>query len=196
MSQSYYKPMEKSNETKNNLLEAACHVFREKSYEKAKVSDIVTRANVAQGTFYLYFKSKNDCLNMLITELIQGFLDDIRHEFENLDNDSIYRVLDKIKTAIDEHSQILAIMHFEQLNMDEEVMELHRKVDVEGSKLIYTAFIHRGLSEKAADIKTRLIDAIIKRYLLDNVYIFSSAFKHAKEDIDEMIKIVVEEVDC
>jgi AcrR family transcriptional regulator len=40
------------------LLEAGRHVLAEKGLEAAKVSDIVARAGVAQGTFYLYFPSK------------------------------------------------------------------------------------------------------------------------------------------
>ena len=37
---------------------AARSVFDEKGYDNATVSDIVTKAGVAQGTFYLYFDSK------------------------------------------------------------------------------------------------------------------------------------------
>ena len=40
------------------LLEAGRQVLAEKGLEAAKVSDIVARAGVAQGTFYLYFPSK------------------------------------------------------------------------------------------------------------------------------------------
>jgi AcrR family transcriptional regulator len=40
------------------LLEAGREVLAEKGLEAAKVSDIVARAGVAQGTFYLYFPSK------------------------------------------------------------------------------------------------------------------------------------------
>ena len=40
------------------LLTAARAVFARKGYEAATVSDIVARAGVAQGTFYLYYPSK------------------------------------------------------------------------------------------------------------------------------------------
>lgn len=40
------------------LLKAAREVLAEKGLDAAKVSDIVARAGVAQGTFYLYFPSK------------------------------------------------------------------------------------------------------------------------------------------
>ncbi len=42
------------------LLKAARKVFRAKGYARANVSDIVREVGVAQGTFYLYFRSKRD----------------------------------------------------------------------------------------------------------------------------------------
>ncbi|MDA1278988.1 MAG: TetR/AcrR family transcriptional regulator [Chloroflexi bacterium] len=43
---------------RQQILLAARRVFDEKGFESATVSDIVKRAGVAQGTFYLYFESK------------------------------------------------------------------------------------------------------------------------------------------
>jgi AcrR family transcriptional regulator len=40
------------------LLKAAREIFAERGYEATTVSEIVSRAGVAQGTFYLYFPSK------------------------------------------------------------------------------------------------------------------------------------------
>ncbi|HEY7020064.1 MAG TPA: TetR/AcrR family transcriptional regulator [Ktedonobacterales bacterium] len=40
------------------LLDAARQIFAAKGVEAARVSEIVARAGVAQGTFYLYFTSK------------------------------------------------------------------------------------------------------------------------------------------
>ena len=47
-------------ERREQILAAARAVFDEKGYELATVSEIVSRAGVAQGTFYLYFESKKD----------------------------------------------------------------------------------------------------------------------------------------
>lgn len=43
---------------RTELLAAARSVFAKKGYESATVSEIVGRAGVAQGTFYLYFPGK------------------------------------------------------------------------------------------------------------------------------------------
>ncbi len=47
-------------ERREQILSAARAVFNEKGYETTTISDIVRRAGVAQGTFYLYFPSKKE----------------------------------------------------------------------------------------------------------------------------------------
>jgi AcrR family transcriptional regulator len=53
------------------LLDAARHVFAERGIEAARVSEIVARAGVAQGTFYLYFASKS-ALVLALTDEVYG----------------------------------------------------------------------------------------------------------------------------
>src|SRR3990172_3468124 len=53
----------------SELLDAARAVFAKKGYHDTAVSDIVERAGVAKGTFYLYFKDKESVLMELIDEL-------------------------------------------------------------------------------------------------------------------------------
>lgn len=43
---------------KDDIVQAAVQVFREKGIDKTTISDIVKVAGIAQGTFYLYFPSK------------------------------------------------------------------------------------------------------------------------------------------
>ncbi len=52
------------------IKQAAIEVFSEKGYHGAKVSEIVERVGVAQGTFYLYYEGKQQ----LFGELLQDFL--------------------------------------------------------------------------------------------------------------------------
>ena len=62
-----------SEEKKNALLQTAFDLFRDKGFAKTTISDIVSDAGLAKGTFYLYFKDKYDlrptkqgsCLQML-----------------------------------------------------------------------------------------------------------------------------------
>jgi AcrR family transcriptional regulator len=47
------------------LLGAATTVFADRGYHAARVDDIVREARTSHGTFYLYFKNKDDLLRML-----------------------------------------------------------------------------------------------------------------------------------
>jgi len=47
---------------KEQLLASAREVMFKKGYSSTRISDIVSDTNVAQGTFYIYFKSKEDVL--------------------------------------------------------------------------------------------------------------------------------------
>src|SRR3989442_15821280 len=47
---------------RERILEAAVKIFADKGFYNAKVSQIARVAGVADGTIYLYFKSKDDLL--------------------------------------------------------------------------------------------------------------------------------------
>ncbi len=54
-------------EKKDALLNTAFDLFTTKGINKTSISDIVTKAGVAKGTFYLYFSDKYDIRNKLIS---------------------------------------------------------------------------------------------------------------------------------
>src|SRR3954451_21984760 len=58
---------------RRQLLRAARSVFSMKGYEAATVSEIVGRAGVAQGTFYLYFPGKESLAGAFAEELAEEF---------------------------------------------------------------------------------------------------------------------------
>lgn len=64
------------------LLRAAREVLAEKGLESAKVSDIVARAGVAQGTFYLYFPSKLSLVIALAEDMDRQILASTRAAVE------------------------------------------------------------------------------------------------------------------
>jgi TetR/AcrR family transcriptional regulator, fatty acid metabolism regulator protein len=53
---------------RRQLLEAAIWVFARKGYRRAGISDIIARAGVARGTFYLHFKSKEQVFLAIVED--------------------------------------------------------------------------------------------------------------------------------
>ncbi len=60
----------KREDRRRQLLEAALDVFSSKGYHGASVADVIRRAGVARGTFYLYFESKRNCFEALLDQLL------------------------------------------------------------------------------------------------------------------------------
>ena len=57
------------------ILRAATRVFARNGYFNSKVADIARAADVADGTVYLYFKSKDEILMAAISNAFDAFLD-------------------------------------------------------------------------------------------------------------------------
>jgi AcrR family transcriptional regulator len=61
---------EQAAATRRQLLEAAGAVFETRGYAAATVGAITERANMAHGTFYLYFRNKEDAFCQVIEAVI------------------------------------------------------------------------------------------------------------------------------
>jgi AcrR family transcriptional regulator len=72
-SQSLSAPRAGSPARKHQLLQAARKRFLADGFSATTVSSIVREAGVAQGTFYLYFKSKEQVLVHLRAEILDDF---------------------------------------------------------------------------------------------------------------------------
>lgn len=54
------------DERKNEIIDTAARLFVAKGYERCSVNDILNTIGIAKGTFYHYFKSKEDVLDAVI----------------------------------------------------------------------------------------------------------------------------------
>jgi len=73
-------PRKKSDDKRRRILQAAVKVFAQKGYHGAKVAAIARRADVADGTIYLYFRNKEDILVSLFAEVMDEHLSRAREE--------------------------------------------------------------------------------------------------------------------
>lgn len=96
--------MERELKTKTALIEAAISMFQQKGFEHARVSDIVSAAGVAQGTFYIYFKSKEEIFreicNDFINQVRELFIQRTEHLFDGDTADEIIQNLHQVVSDI------------------------------------------------------------------------------------------------
>ena len=88
-----------SVQTRGKLLKAAKKVFSEKGYYNAQISHIIDTAGVARGTFYLYFKSKEEILKEILKEVVKELKNRIK--VVDLRYDPIDQITANIKRVLD-----------------------------------------------------------------------------------------------
>lgn len=75
-----------SSDKYQKIIEAATSVFAQKGFHTAKISDIAKAAQVADGTIYLYFKSKDDLLISVFEYSIDLFIRTVEGAVRELDS--------------------------------------------------------------------------------------------------------------
>jgi TetR/AcrR family transcriptional regulator, fatty acid metabolism regulator protein len=70
----------KTTDKRGRILDAAIKMFAERGFHTATVAEIARAAGVADGTIYLYFKSKEDLLLRLFDEKMTELLAEAKDE--------------------------------------------------------------------------------------------------------------------
>lgn len=76
------KRQQSAIETKKKLIKASLDLLKEKGFGEINVEEITQRAGVAKGTFYTYFKRKED----IVLESCREPFAEIAQEFEQMKN--------------------------------------------------------------------------------------------------------------
>jgi AcrR family transcriptional regulator len=100
------------------IVSAATAAFAERGIAHTAVSDIVKAAGVAQGTFYLYFKSKDDVVAAAAERIGDVMVDGIERVVAVPDRsavDKFLALLDQLSnfTSDPDSSELIEIMHRE-----------------------------------------------------------------------------------
>ncbi|MGM9537405.1 MAG: TetR/AcrR family transcriptional regulator [Candidatus Onthomonas sp.] len=110
------KVAENKHQKEQNLLDTAFELFTTKGFAKTSISDIVERAGMAKGTFYLYFRDKYDIQEKLIVrEAGQVF----HHALNHVDFTRCGGLADRLTAIVDDA--------LEQLQQDQELLRFINK---------------------------------------------------------------------
>ncbi len=162
---------EGSGGKRDRILEAAIKVFAAEGFYNAKVSQIAHAAGVADGTIYLYFKSKDDLLI-------------------NLFEDRMERVNANLREAIDTESSAIArlkrivSLHLELVEQNREMAEV---ISVELRQ--WSKFIREYSNPKFAEFLRTIAGAVVEGQRAGELrsgidpYIFARALFGALDEI-------------
>jgi TetR/AcrR family fatty acid metabolism transcriptional regulator len=115
------------------ILRAATHVFARNGYFNSKVADIARVAGVADGTVYLYFKSKEEILHSI---------------FERNAGEAIAEGRKQLAEVADAREKLrrIATLHLERLGADRDLAVVFQ-VELRGTTKFMEEFSAAGLAE-------------------------------------------------
>lgn len=171
-----------SKDTKERLIETAKELFSQKGYHETRVSDIVKKADVAQGTFYFYFKSKEDLFLNLIQKPHQELLEKLSKY--TTPEGSLEEAIDNFTvdflSEVYKNKEIAQIFFGQLLGINEEFRELYiRKIsDIQN-------ILYRLLNNYLDPDTSQLLSTMILGFLRQ---LFFNCLIHKNLDLEHMIK--------
>lgn len=106
------------NDKKTRLLETAFNLFTQKGIKDTSIQEIVDNANVAKGTFYLYFKDKYEIRDVLIAKhshkLFNEAVKELRKNYIESLSDQVIFIINYV---IDELAKRPALLKFISKNL-------------------------------------------------------------------------------
>ncbi|MEJ7623501.1 MAG: TetR/AcrR family transcriptional regulator [Pyrinomonadaceae bacterium] len=118
---------------RESILRAAIKVFAGRGYFNSKVSDIASEAGIADGTVYLYFKSKEEILHSIFDRAMEEFIAEGRRELALIASPG-----EKIRR--------IAELHLEKLGADRDLAVVCQ-VELRGSTKFMREFSAAGFHE-------------------------------------------------
>lgn len=126
------------------ILRAATRVFADKGYFNSKVADIAAEAGIADGTVYLYFKSKEEILHSIFERAMAAFISEGERQLELLQSPS-------------EKLGRIAELHLTRLGADRELAVVFQ-VELRGSTKFMREFSAASFADYLGLIKAAIAE--------------------------------------
>ena len=138
-------PANRNGEKYQRILDAAVAVFAERGFFSSRVADIADRADVADGTVYLYFKSKEEILMTAINTAFDAFMSLARTELKKLSDPA-------------ERLRRLAFLHLDALGSNRN-MAVVFQMELRQSTRFLAEFSHQHMIEYLGLAREAITDA-------------------------------------
>jgi AcrR family transcriptional regulator len=136
---------------REELINIAEELFATQGYDETPVSDIVKKAQVAQGTFYYYFKSKDEILDAIVDRIIFDIAVFLKEQSQRKDINALQKVINSMQQFSQsnvEHKGLISYFHQEKNSL------LHLKIEKKTQAIIVPVFaemIRQGVGEGLFD---------------------------------------------
>ncbi|MDA8403566.1 MAG: TetR/AcrR family transcriptional regulator [Desulfobacteraceae bacterium] len=190
--------MTREPKTKAALIEAAIKIFEQKGFQHARVSDIVSAAGVAQGTFYIYFRSKEEIFrescNGFINQIKEMFIQRTKHLFDGDTADEIirnlYQVVSDIIDIYQKNLAVAGLLFREGIGNGRLFKEIYEDI-----LSIFLSLIEEQIKKAMSKGFMSIEDTEIASVLLFGLFersLFYFMLIHQKTDISKLKRIIVD----
>ena len=176
-----------SKNQKNNkyhlILEAAVTVFARQGFHQSTVAQIAKEAGVADGTIYLYFKSKDDILVHFFSYRTKQVFDRFRAEVQKVDNS-----LDKLRNLIRRHlmefqsDRNMAVVYQVETHQNSRLVESQIRDMSQMYQDLISEIVELGQQE--GKIRKELYVGLVKRFILGAVDEVINTWLHSEKEYD------------
>jgi len=167
-----------SDDTRQNLLQAALRLFGERGYHATSLQDVIDAAGCSKGAFYHYFDSKEDLLLLFHDTFIDHLLE-FAERTAREPGDPLQRLLAILRHHLESMSTFhdhMAVFHNEARFLTHEKFRL---VQVKRDR--YEAAV-RGLVQEGIDRGMLRADLDARIYSLAVLGVFNWAFRWYRPD--------------
>jgi len=143
---------------KNELLNTAQELFFTQGYEKTSVENIIKKIDVAKGTFYYYFKSKEDLLDKLVKRMADKIQIEIKKIVKKTDLDAI--------SKLEKAYSVAGTIKLENIHL----IKLMLKILYEKNNLIFRYKVYKSNVELVVPEFAKIIEQGLKEKLFNTPY--------------------------
>lgn len=135
---------------KKEFIEAAKELFMEKGFEQTSINDITSKMGMSHGSFFYYFKSKNDVMKAVICDILNYW----KEFMDNLVADEEMNGLEKM--------QLILQMSIESSTVKQNINEFFEK---EGNAAMYQEY-----RKRSHEIIMPLITEIVEQGVEEGIF--------------------------
>ena len=189
------KVVAKKRKKESQLFSAAYELFTTKGTQNTAIDDIVKKAGVAKGTFYLYFKDKYDITNRLILQKSTQVVSEAHAETEKMVfekfEDQVIFFIDYIINYFKENKLMLKLINknFSWGLYRRAVLRTEQYNEVEAiAKIFIDGMVKRGMDFEEAEFTLFMIFELVGSVC------YSSIILEEPADIDVVKKVLFKKV--
>ena len=152
------RTIKKYAERRMEFLNTAQELFFAKGYEQTSVEAIIKEMKLSKGTFYYYFKSKEELLDALVERLSEKILEEVKKIVDREDLNAI--------TKLNRAYAVTRSVKLENL----ELLKVLLKVIYDDKNILFRFKIYRGSIEILAPEFSKIIKQGIKEKIFNTPY--------------------------